>query len=131
MIVLPCKQTTFIDVDETLVLWSPTQEQLDREGIEFECPESYGVIDGELKPSGSWRARLVPHKKHIEQLKNHKMRNHTVIVWSAGGYDWAETVVRTLGLELYVDLVISKPTWCYDDKQPEEFIPKPFWLKDE
>lgn len=54
-----------------------------------------------------------------------------MVVWSAGGWDWAEAVVKTLKLENFVDLVISKPTWTYDDLQPSEFIPKPQWMKDE
>jgi len=131
MIVVPCKQTVFCDVDDTLVLWSPTQEQLEKEGIDFECPGSFALIDDELVKSPPWIARLVPHKLHIEQLRKHKMRNHTIIVWSAGGWDWAEAVVRTLKLENVVDLVISKPTWVYDDLQPAEFMPKPQWMKDE
>ena len=131
MIVLPCNQTTYFDVDETLVFWSPTTEQLDKHGIEITCPGSYILVDDELTRCPSVTQKLVPHFKHIQQLINHKLRGHTIIVWSAGGYDWAEVVVKALKLEQYVDLVISKPTWIYDDKKPEEFMPKPYWMKDE
>lgn len=127
MIVIPCKQTTFYDVDDTLVMWDGTPEQLAKYGVEFECPGSHTIIDGEIVPTPSWKSTLLPHAYHIEQLIKHKMRGHTNIVWSAGGYDWAEAVIRTLKLEQYVDLVISKPIWCYDDLQPNEFIPKPKW----
>jgi|SRR5581483_1057602 len=130
MIVIPCKQSVFFDVDDTLVRWNPSQAEKDKYGIDFTCPGGLWMNpDGELVQSGSWTERLVPHHQHIEQLKAHKMRGHTVVVWSAGGWDWAEAVVRTLKLEQYVDLVISKPTWCYDDLQPNEFIPKPQFIK--
>lgn len=131
MIVLPSDQTVFCDVDDTLVLWSPTQEQSDSSGIWIECPGSYALIDGELVTSPSWKQKLVPHSKHVEQLKQHKARGHTVVVWSAGGWEWARAVVEALGLQQYVDLVISKPTWCYDDLPPNEYMPKSIWIKGE
>lgn len=131
MIVVPCKEAVFFDVDDTLVKWSPTQEEKFMFGVEFTCPGSTTLIDGELKESGPWKEFLVPHRKHIESLKKHKQRGHTVVVWSAGGYDWAAAVVKTLGLENFVDLVISKPRWAYDDLPPNEYMPKSQWEKDE
>jgi hypothetical protein len=131
MIVIPCKQPTFFDVDDTLVMWNATPEELAERGVDFECPGSHTIIDGEIKETPPWKERLLPHRKHIEQLKKHKMRGHTIVVWSAGGYDWAAAVVKALQLENFVDLVISKPIWCYDDLQPNEFIPKPQYMKDE
>lgn len=132
MIVVPCNNTVFCDVDDTLVMWSATPEELESRGIDFECPGSlYIDSDGKQTHASIWKSRLLPHRKHIEQLKKHKMRGHTIIVWSAGGWDWAAAIVKTLELENFVDLVISKPTWAYDDLQVAEFIPKPIWMKDE
>lgn len=133
MIVIPCKQTTFVDVDDTLVMWNATPEQLEKDGVDFECPGSMHDIDNDGNPewSPSWTARLLPHKKHIEQIKKHKMRGHTIIVWSQGGFDWAAAVVKALKLEDFVDLVISKPTWMYDDLPAAGFMPKNQWTKDE
>lgn len=132
MIVLPCKQTTFLDVDDTLVKWSPSQEELDRFGIWIECPGSAVCdVDGsDMGYAPAWKTKLVPHRRHVLQLKKHKMRGHTVIVWSAGGWDWAEAVVKALQLEQYVDLVISKPLWAYDDKKAAEYMPESCYLKD-
>lgn len=133
MIVVPCKQTTYFDVDDTLIMWSATQQELDARGVEITSPESVVFFDGEDEPRsvGKFTQKVLPHRVHIEQMIKHKLRGHTIVVWSAGGWDWAEAAVRALGLEKYVDLVISKPTWTYDDKQPDDFIPKPYWMKDE
>lgn len=146
MKVLACSQPTFFDVDDTLIMWSRPAHD-DPDAIEITCPASRtlrGLLelseDGALTPEvpllemvevGTWTERVKPHKKHIEQLKLHKSRGHTIIVWSAGGWEWAEAAVRALKLEKFVDLVLEKPLWCYDDLQPSEFIPKPIWMKDE
>lgn len=102
-------QTAFFDVDETLVLWSSD--------IPYE--ERIFIDDG-----GGITAYVTPHRKHIEQLKNHKARGHAVIVWSAGGSEWANAVVNSLGLSQYVDVVMRKPTWYYDDLKSNEFMPE-------
>lgn len=146
MKVLPCSQTTFFDVDDTLVMWNPPNPG-DPDIIEVICPTSRtyrGLLelmeDGSLNPVdinpdavevGSWTVRIKPHNKHIAQLKAHKDRGHTIIVWSAGGWEWAEAAVRALKLEKYVDLVIEKPTWYYDDLPCQEFMGKRIYMKDE
>lgn len=129
MIVLPGDQATFFDVDDTLVMWNPTAEEKEKHGISITCPMGLTMIDGELVPSGEWTELLVPHKVHVEQIKKHKARGHLIVVWSAGGYEWAHAVVKALQLEPYVDLVISKPTWIYDDLKPEDFMPSPQYMK--
>ena len=132
MIVLKSDNSVFWDVDDTLVLWSPTVEDREKYGIDIICPGSKILKDdGTIDVGPSWTERLVPHFVHIEQLKKHKARGHTVVVWSAGGFDWAEVAVRALGLENYVDLVISKPDWAYDDLPPEKYMPKSQYMKNE
>ena len=54
-----------------------------------------------------------------------------MICWSAGGFDWCAAVIKALNLENYVDLVISKPCYYYDDLKPEEFMGKRYYYKDE
>lgn len=132
MISIHGQTTTWFDCDETLVNWYATDEELEKRGVLFTCPASQVLHeDGHLVPVEPWTTRLVPHKKHVEQLKAHKSRGSIVIVWSAAGSEWAETVAKTLGLEQYVDLCISKPTWVYDDLSVVEFMPEPIWMKDE
>lgn len=116
MIVLHANQPTYVDVDDTLLSWE--YDELPSENrIRVEC-------DGYVQ-------YLRPMKKNIEQLKAHKARGHTIIVWSAGGSMWAEAAVKALELESFVDLVTEKPMWILDDLPPSEFMPKNRWYPHE
>jgi hypothetical protein len=97
-----------VDVDDTLVIWNvpPGREE---ECITF---DNFGYAQ-----------RLLPHRKHIELLKQFKVRGHYIIVWSQGGYQWAREVVKVLGLEEWVDEVKTKPKWYIDD------LPANSWMK--
>src|ERR1051325_5468494 len=88
------------DVDDTLVMWDIP------EGYEHETI----VFDHFGHP-----ARMLPHYKHIELMKQFKARGHFVIVWSQGGHEWAKAVVDKLGIADCVDLVMTKPKWIVDD----------------
>jgi hypothetical protein len=130
MITLLGDNTVWFDVDDTLVMWHATSEQLAAHGVEIVCPGSYFLNDvGQIEQGPSFTNKILPHGYHIDQLKRHKLRGHRVIVWSAGGAAWAEAAMKGLRLEEFVDLCIAKPTWLYDDKKIEEFIPKPYWFK--
>lgn len=132
MITIPTDNAVFFDVDDTLIIWSPTPEQSEKYGLDITCPGSNILRDdGTLDIGSSWVERIVPHFIHIEQLKKHKARKHPVVVWSAGGFLWAHAAITALGLENYVDLVISKPTWAYDDLPPEDYMPKSQYMKNE
>lgn len=62
--------------------------------------------------------------RHVRAIKEHAHRGHKIVVWSAGGAKWAEQVVKELELEKYVDVCMAKPSWFYDDKRAEEFMPE-------
>lgn len=111
---IKCNKPTYFDIDDTLILWAPTQEQLDKEGFDFKhCYDDGSCVSG----------RLVPHKVHLRQLHRHALRGHTIILWSAGGEPWCYAVACALGLDKYGNLyTIEKPTWAYDDKRPEQFF---------
>lgn len=131
MITIPSTESVWFDVDDTLIMWCNPRKD-DERAIEIKCPASLVMDeDGKLVPSGEWTARVLPHLAHIEQLKIHKSRGHLIIVWSAGGWDWAQAAVKALGLEPYVDFCLSKPTWAYDDKKPEEYMPKSYYMHQE
>ena len=117
MITIHGQSTAWFDCDNTLIKWQATPEEKEKYGVEFTYTS--GVVD-----------KLVPHIKHIAQLKEHHTRHTSIVVWSAAGAAWAETVVKTLGLEQYVDVCIGKPNWVYDDLAIEKFMPKARWLDD-
>ncbi len=103
----------FFDVDESLVFWDTTSHPEDKQHI-VQVPDPYMRDKGCL-------VDMVPHFRNIDLLKRNKGQGRTVIVWSAGGSLWAESVVKTLGLEEYVDYVMSKPIAYLDDKPMEEW----------
>ncbi len=104
MIQLESDNVAYFDVDETLILYKyPLTKH--EEAIEIRMDDSLPSVV------------VVPHKQHIETLKNHKAWGNGVVVWSRSGYKWAAAVVRALNLEPYVDLVAAKPFYYYDDKK--------------
>jgi hypothetical protein len=96
------------DVDDTLVIWNIPP------GREKDCIlfNSFGT--------GEW---LLPHQPHIKMLKQFRARGHKVIVWSQGGAQWAAEVVKTLKLEEFVDVAMTKPKWIIDD------LPASVWMQ--
>jgi hydroxymethylpyrimidine pyrophosphatase-like HAD family hydrolase len=110
---------TYFDCDDTLVMWDTTliDQNLDK-CITFENPS-----DKNLK----WL--LLPNENTIQALKQAKAAGSTIVVWSAGGWDWALEVVTRLELKDYVDLVISKPMRYYDDIPSSQFMGRRYDLK--
>jgi len=109
MIALPDNRTCFFDVDDTLIEWRLCSER-DADAVKIEKDEH------------------VFYKKkiqvHIDELKNQKMTGNTVVVWSAGGGEWAATVIKALKLEDYVDVCLTKPDFYYDDKDAIDWFPR-------
>lgn len=83
------------DVDGTL---------LNNEGIPPETPPH-------LRPQTSVNLEMVM----LLQLLSKYMKNTRIIVWSGGGKDYAEGVVRRYGLDKYVER-------CYDKSMCEEAV---------
>lgn len=99
------------DVDETLVIWDWRPVS----------PDGVGLIDI-VDPISGHIEVVLPHQQHITLLKQFKARGHTVMVWSQGGWAWAESVVKALGIEDLVDYVDSKPDWYVDDLPASAFM---------
>lgn len=115
MIVISGNQFTYFDVDDSLVMWHWPADGSD----DFITLEPWN--DGE-------KVRLAVNTAMVDQLKKNALRNQTVIVWSQGGWKWAETVVKALNLEKYVTAVIEKPMWVFDDLPADQFMPKSKWV---
>ncbi len=110
MIVVDTESVIFFDVDDTLVMWGKG------EPIEI------------IEPHYGEPMHVTPHKGHIKILKDRKARGSRIVVWSAGGYQWASAVIKALDLEKYVDFVMTKPHAYVDDKQPHEFMGERIYL---
>lgn len=105
MLVIKATKIIYVDVDSTLL---------------FSLREYPHEVTHEVVKIGG--RKFWVHDPHIEMIKDFKARGHSIVVWSAGGAEWAEMAVRALKLELYVDLVISKPDWFIDDKPATGFM---------
>lgn len=108
--VLKSDNLIYFDVDETLVFWR-TDNYHEDDLIKVKDPYA----------RGNEFIKMVPHQRNINLLKRVHGQGRTVVVWSAGGVFWAESVVKTLKLESYVDLIISKPYTYVDDRPMEDW----------
>ncbi len=102
----------YVDVDDTLVSW------------DYHFGENYDNKVEFVDPMDGKRAFLEVIQPTIEAMKSHRIRGHSIIVWSAGGGEWAREVVERLGLSGMVDACLAKPTWILDDMPASEFIPE-------
>lgn len=100
------------DVDDTLVLWDKKHKGT----VKMMCPHLNIFM------------KLAPHYNNIRLLKEKHHRGSTIIVWSQGGYEYAAAVIKALGLEKYVDYVLSKPIGVVDDLPVDAWMPKSFTL---
>lgn len=113
MQVINNESVIFFDVDDTLVMWDISASHT-----------SYLDIVIVIDPYDGKPLSLGIHKPHVKLLINQAKRGSKVVVWSQGGFQWAEAVVKALQLEEYVDIVMSKPKTYVDD------LPVEAWLKD-
>src|SRR5688500_2762298 len=109
MIVVENEKTAYFDVDDTLVIHHREDDPRAKEFV-YDNGKYYYTF------------HLVPHEKHIEELKLLHRTGWEVIVWSQGGSKWEKSVVETLGIQEFVDVVLTKPVRFYDDLRPEEFM---------
>lgn len=100
-------KTAYFDVDDTLIMW--------------DVPKDYNGPTVEVKCRGQ-KEIVVPHWVNVAHLIKFAKRGYAIIVWSAGGSDWAEAAVKALKLEKFVVVVTSKPTYYFDDLHCERFM---------
>ncbi len=115
MVVINNENTEFFDVDDTLVL--------------HEDPDTIPLNDRVSVTTAFGEIIVRPHAAMITLLKEAHIRGFCVIVWSKGGYNWASQVIAALGLEGYVNFVMSKPQHYFDDKPIQEWLTERIYLK--
>lgn len=108
MLVLKEKPTVYVDVDETLVSFEARYKS---------CAKI------KVGPEGAKMNAFI-NEYVVDKIKEFRARGHNVIIWSAGGADWAHTVVKSLKLEDYVDAIMPKPSWFFDDQPSTTYMPE-------
>ena len=116
MVTFKERKTVYFDVDDTLISWYPCTA--DTEGATHFNINGHEYYKKAIKPN-------------IEGLKAHHRAGHLVVVWSAGGSDHAKNVIEALGIEKFVDVVLTKPDYYYDDKPAVEWMPQEAQFKTE
>lgn len=116
MKVIDNENTVFFDVDETLIQHCAYTDDCE---VEVEDPIADRIIT------------VNKHYQHIRLLKEEKARGRYIVVWSAGGYQWAENVIKALDLSIYVDLVMTKPLAYVDDKPITEWLSRRIYISPE
>jgi len=112
------EQIYAFDIDDTLVMWEGNIHQPDEHGRKLAIVDPYDKTTVFLKP----------HQQHIKLVKQMHGRGRFVMVWSAGGVQWAEAVVKALNLEPYVGLIITKPVGYVDDLPANKFLQNHIYL---
>ena len=111
------------DIDETLVLWGEALVNTgEREALTTNEPRGARRYIDVVDPYDGKTVTLRVHVPHVKLLANHLMRGTQVIVWSQGGYQWAEAVLNALGFGEDKILVMSKPFEYVDDLPVTEWL---------
>lgn len=118
MIAFDNEYVVAFDIDDTMVMWDGNFNQPGEGKIQ--------IID----PYDGSKVYLKPHSKHVALLRKYKGRGMCVLVWSAGGVQWAKAVINALSLADYVDLIITKPSKFVDDLQATEVLGSRIYLED-
>lgn len=98
---LPAGPSAYFDVDDTLLMWDMP-----------EVAEATSIVTVTCR--GKTQQRYVNHF-NLDLLIKMAQSGHAIVVWSAGGSDWAEAAVKALEIEEFVHVVASKPTYFIDD----------------
>ena len=99
---------------ETIIAFDVDGTILNNEGIPPECPPH-------MRPQCGVNLEVIM----LIQILSRKMKNTRIYVWSGGGKDYAEQIVRRYGLDRYVDRCFGKQEYdetidgkvdiCFDD----------------
>jgi predicted phosphatase len=99
-----------VDIDDTLLLWDIQDVTVPY--TRFTEPHLGNYI------------RVHVNVNNIRLMKEKKKRGATIILWSQGGYEYAEVVAKALDITKYVDYVMTKPVGVIDDLEASAWMPK-------
>ncbi len=116
MKVIRRENPVFVDVDSTLVLPNETK---------YQGNEQVSIYDS---VTGSYLT-MYKHAPNIRLLLEEKHRGSFIVVWSRGGFDWAENVLKALNITYAVDLVMTKPLVYIDDLDISNWLPYRVYLE--
>jgi hydroxymethylpyrimidine pyrophosphatase-like HAD family hydrolase len=109
MVKMPPGPCAFFDIDDTLIIWKDDEGKIrNLPKVEVECR---GIME---------EYYINPY--NLDYLKKLATRGHAIVVWSAGGADWAEAVCIALDIEHMVFAAMAKPTYYIDDIQDPKKI---------
>lgn len=111
------EKTYFSDVDQTLILMDEFVDGIP-DGID---PATLVKVHNNKNKPDAWVWGMA-HKRHIDLLRAMAARGFAIVVWSAGGEDWADYVVGLLGLDGLIDATMGKPDWYADDQNPDRYM---------
>lgn len=58
----------------------------------------------------------------VRLVKEEFSRGAHVIIWSRGGFEWAEAVIKAIELQNHVHQIMSKPLSYFDDLPVEDWL---------
>ena len=109
MVKMPPGPSAFCDVDDTLIVWNDkVGEELNLPQVEIECR---GIMK-----------TYYTNPYNLEYIRKLAARGHAIVLWSAGGSDWAEAVAYGLDLDEMIFAAMAKPTYYIDDIQDPKKI---------
>ena len=112
----------YFDVDETLIFWEEQDSIRCSNSPQYTGDNWYlGTGRGFIKIDA---ITYKVHVYHLDRIEQHHNNGDLVVVWSAGGKGWADRVVDALGVRKYVDIVLPKPDYYYDDIELKDFSSK-------
>jgi len=110
--------TVWFDVDDTLIFWRLPKN--------YKGPKvKVKHYEGEGMFAQNFTKTFAINTAAVDALKVYKKNGHNIVVWSAGGCNWAREVVYALGLRELVDVIVDKPTLIFDDLSADEWMPTP------
>ncbi len=112
MIKIKNERVAYFDCDYTLIDWDPIEG-----------------VDPLVLTSPKGMHHVWPMAKNIALIHEIRAVGWEIVVWSQGGADHAERVIKLLNLEPYVDLVMAKPSIYVDDMPLEQQVIKRVFKK--